>query len=113
MKNTKMLKKRLIEENKILKAQNESLMQFKKNFDNFYHDISDVRIIERNYNNRVVLNGVYSIDYRNLDCPIDMCKEYIVRDMSRKLMPYVEFDIVDNEAYGTKDLVGRLLIMTK
>ena len=113
MKNTKMLKKRLIEENKILKAQNESLMQFKKNFDNFYHDISSSIIIERKYSDQVVLNGIYTIDHENLDCPIDMCKEYIVRDMSRKLMSYVEFDIVDNEAYGTKDLIGRLFVMTR
>ena len=43
--------KELLEENKILKAKNESLTQFRKNFDNYYRDISDTKVIKRRYNN--------------------------------------------------------------
>lgn len=105
--------KRLSEENKILKAQNESLMQFKDNFDNYYHNISGVKIIEKHYDDTVVVNGAFTLDAQGVYCPTDICKERIIQDISRRLMPYVEFDVVDNEAYGTKDLVGRLFVMTK
>lgn len=105
--------KRLSEENKILKAQYESLLEFKKNFDSYYHDISDVKIIERSYDNKVVLNGTLTLDTENSYCPTDICKERIVHEISRKLMPFVEFDVIDNEAYGTKDLIGRLFVLTR
>lgn len=104
---------RLLEENKILKAQYESLMEFKNNFDKYYHDISGARIIERSYDNKVVLNGVFSLDMENSHCPTDICKEHIVHEIAKKLMPYVEFDVVDNRAYGVKDLIGRLIVLTR
>ena len=104
---------RLSEENKILKAQYESLMEFKKNFDKYYHDISDVRIIERSYNNKIVLNSTLTLDIENSYCPTDICKERIVQEIAKKLMPFVEFDVVDNRAYGVKDLIGRLIVLTR
>ena len=104
---------KLTEENKILKAQYESLMEFKSNFDRYYHDISDVRIIERSYDNKVILNGVFTLDMENSHCPTDVCKDYIVHEIAKKLMPFVEFDVVDNRAYGVKDLVGRLIVLTR
>lgn len=105
--------KRLTEENKVLKAQYESLMEFKENFDRYYHDISDVRIIERSYDNRVVLNSSLALDMENSYCPTDICKERIVYEIAKKLMPFVEFDVVDNKAYGVKDLIGRLIVLTR
>lgn len=104
---------RLTEENKILKAQYESLMDFKSNFNKYYHDISGTRVIERSYGNKVILNGVLTLDMENSYCPTDICKEHIVHDIAKKLMPYVEFDVVDNKAYGVKDLIGRLIVLTR
>ena len=104
---------RLIEENKILKVQYESLMEFKSNFDRYYHDISDVRVIERSYDNKVILNGVFTLDTENSYCPTDICKDHIVHEIAKKLMPFIEFDVVDNRAYGVKDLIGRLIVMTR
>lgn len=104
--------KRLIEENKILKAQNESLTQFRENFDKYYHDISTPKIIERRYDDVITLNGSFNFNEDMYYLPIDECKKRIVKDISNNLMPYVEFDVVDN-MHGTKSLIGRLLVVTK
>lgn len=105
---------RLLEENKILKAQNEALIQFKTNFDNYYHSISNPRIIESERCNIVTLNGAFDfIDLNDYHYPIERCKEDIVHKMCRQLEPYIEFDMVDNQAYGTKSLVGKLSIVKK
>ena len=103
----------LLEENKKIKAQNEALMQFKESFDNYYRNISGTHIIPVNYDNRVVLNGTYTFDPYSMNYPVDMCKEHIARDMAKKLLQFIEFDVVDNRDYNTKDLVGRLVILTK
>lgn len=103
----------LLEENKLLKAQNEALTEFRKSFDNYYNDISGARVIIRNYDKKMVLSGSLSIDRNGLYCPTDVCKEKIVNQISRQLLPLIEFDVVDNEFYGTKDIVGRLTILMK
>lgn len=105
--------KRLLEENKILKAQIEALEKFRNNFDKYYHDVSAPRVIENKYDNIVVLNGSYNFNNDMYRFPIEECKKRIIHDMSMQLMPYVEFDVVDNDAYRTKTLVGRLNIVTK
>lgn len=105
--------KSLLEENRLLKAQNDALTEFRKSFDNYYHDISGVRVIIRNYDKNIVLNGTFSLDRYGMYNPTDVCKEKIVNQISRQLLPFVEFDVVDNELYGTKDIVGRLIILTK
>lgn len=105
--------KRLSEENKILKAQNDSLTQFRKNFDNYYRDISGVKIVERRYDNTITLNGVFNFsEAQELYFPTDMCKEQIIKEISKQLISYIEFDVIDN-AYGTKSMVGRLNILTR
>lgn len=105
--------KRLLEENKLLKAQNEALAEFRKSFDNYYNDISGVRVITKNYDKNIVLSASFSLDRDGLYYPTDMYKEKIVSQISKQLLPLVEFDIVDNESFGTKDIVGRLIFMTK
>lgn len=105
--------KALLEENKLLKAQNEALAEFRKSFDNYYNDVSGVRVITRNYDKKMVLSGSFSLDRDGLYCPTDVCKEKIISQISRQLLPLVEFDVVDNEPYGTKDIIGRLTIMMK
>lgn len=104
---------RLSEENKILKAQYESLMDFKKSFDNYYHKLSDIKVIEKTYDNKMVVTGVCTFDLEGMHTPVDMCKERVAREITRKIMPFIEFDVVDNRAYGTKDLVGRVFVVTK
>ena len=103
----------LIEENKILKAQNDALTKFKENFDKYYHDISSPKIISRTYDNTVVLSGSYYLNNDLYQLPVDECKKRIIKDMSSQLMPYVNFDVVDNDMYGTKNLVGKLIVVTK
>jgi hypothetical protein len=105
--------KRLLEENKLLKAQNEALTEFRKSFDNYYNDISGVKVITKNYDKKMVLSGTFSLDRDGMYCPTDFCKEKIINQISRQLLPFVEFDVVDNESYGTKDIVGRLTILMK
>ena len=103
----------LLEENKLLKAQNEALAEFRKSFDNYYNDVSGARVITRNYDKKMVLSGSFSLDRNGMYCPIDVCKEKIVSQISRQLLPLVEFDIIENEPYGIKDIVGRLTIFMK
>lgn len=105
--------KSLLEENKLLKAQNEALTEFRKNFDNYYHDISGVKVITRSYDNKVVLSGTFSLDREGAYCPTDMCKEDIAYKISRQLLPLIEYDVIDNKACGTKSIVGRLIVLTK
>lgn len=105
--------KQLLEENRLLKAQNEALTEFRKSFDNYYNDISGVRVITRNYDKKMVLSGSFSLDKYGLYCPTDICKEKIVSQISRQLLQFVEFDVIDNEPYGTKDIVGRLTVLMK
>lgn len=105
--------KKLLEENKLLKAQNDALIEFRKNFDNYYADISGVKIIHRNYDKQLVLSATFSLNNDTLYCPIDVCKEKIVNQISRQLLPLVEFEVVDNKFRGTKDIVGKLTILTK
>ena len=105
--------KRLIEENKILKAQNEALTEFRKGFDKFYNDIADVKVITRTYDKKLVLSGTFSLDRDTMYCPTDRCKEYIADHIAKQLVPLIEYDVVDNRAYGTKDMVGRLTILMK
>ena len=105
--------KRLAEENKLLKAQNEALTEFRKGFDKFYNDISSVKVITRSYDKKLVLSGTYSLDRNGMYCPTDICKQRIADDISRQLLPLIEYDVADNRAYGTKDIVGRLTILVK
>jgi hypothetical protein len=105
--------KRLEEENKLLKAQNEALTEFRKSFDNYYNNISCVKVITRNYDKQVVIKASHSLDRDSMYCPVDVCKEDIARKMARELLPLIEFDIVDNKAYGIKEIVGRLIVMTR
>jgi hypothetical protein len=105
--------KRLEEENRLLKAQNEALIEFRKSFDDYYNNISGVKVITRNYDKQVVIKASYRLDRDSMYCPVDVCKEDIARKMSRELLPLIEFDIIDNNAYGTKDIVGRLIVLTR
>lgn len=108
----------LLEENKLLKAQNEALTEFRKSFEDYYNDISGVKVIEKTYKNNVVLSSTITLDENINHMPVDRCKEDIVYRLSRQLMPYVEFDIVDNKfcdnrPRGTKDMIGRLRVLTR
>lgn len=104
----------LIVENKILEAKYESLMQFKTNFDNFYNSISKPMVIHEERYNIITLNSAFDfIDPNDYRYPIERCKEEVVRKMCRQLESYIDFDIVDNQAYGTKSLVGKLSIVKK
>lgn len=104
----------LSEENKILQTQNEALMQFKTNFDNFYNSISQPLIIHEEHHDIITLNSAFDfIDPNDYHYPIERCKEDVVRKMCRQLESYIEFDIVDNQAYGTKSLVGKLSVLKK
>lgn len=104
--------KQLIEENKILKAKNEALENFKGTFDDFYHSITSTKYVDRVHYDRVVLQGAFNLDDEySLHCPADICKKEISARIAEQLEPYIEFDIVDNRAYGTKVLVGKLSVM--
>lgn len=103
----------LLEENKRLKAQNEALMSFKGNFDNYYRNISGIKMIPVTYDNKIVLSGSYRLDDVSMHYPIAMIKEHIAKDMAKNILPLIEFDIVDNVDYGTRDFVGRIVILTK
>lgn len=105
--------KELLEENKILKEQNEALMQFKKSFDNYYNDISGTKFIIKQDRNIVTLNGVCTLDKEFMHFPTEECKMFIVEKISEQLMPFIEFDFVDNHVYRTKDIIGRLRILEK
>lgn len=105
--------KKLSEENKILKAQNDALMNFKNSLEQYYNSIAGTKIIENHYNNEVVLRGTFTIDKFNLDMPIEICKQYIANDISEKIMPYIEFETVDNEDFNNKNLIGKLIIRTR
>lgn len=105
--------KSLLEENKRLKAQNDALTEFKTSFEKYYNDVSIARVVTKYYDKPNVLQGVITLDRDRMHAPIDMYKEEIIRQMAQQLMPFVEFDIVDNKSFGTKDLIGRLTIMSK
>jgi hypothetical protein len=105
--------KKLSEENKLLRAQNEALTEFRKNFDNYYADISGVKIICRDYDKQLVLSATFSLNNETLYCPIDVCKEEIVKKISKQLLPLVDFIVVDDPKHMTKDIVGRLTILKK
>lgn len=101
----------LLEENRTLKAQIEALKEFRKGFDEYYHSISSHKIVEKRYNNVIVVRGAFNFDNINtLHYPTDYCKKEIIDKIAQQLEPYVEFDVVDNNAYGTKTLVGKLMI---
>lgn len=104
---------RLLEENKILKAQNEALAEFRKSFDNYYKDISGVKVITRTYDKNLTLQAAVSMDREHMYHPTDVCKELIAQELSKQLMPLIEYDVADNRAYGTKDMVGRLTVLVK
>lgn len=104
---------RLLEENKLLKAQNDALVEFRKNFDNYYNSISGVKVITRDRTNSLVVQAAVSLDRENMYCPTDVCKERLVRELANQLSQFIEYDVVDNRAYGTKDIVGRLTVLTK
>ena len=104
---------KLLEENKILKAQNEALVEFRKSFDNYYKDISGVKFITKNYDKHLTLQASVSMDRENMYCPTDICKERIARELAQQLMPVIEYDVADNRAYGTKEIVGRLTVLTR
>jgi hypothetical protein len=53
------------------------------------------------------------MDRENMYCPTDICKERIARELAQQLMPVIEYDVADNRAYGTKDIVGRLTVLVK
>lgn len=103
----------LIAENKLLKAQNEALTAFRKSFDSYYNDISGVRVITRTRDKQIALSGTFSINNATIHCPVEICKEKIARQISEQLLPLIEFDVVDNHAYGTKDITGRLVVLMK
>lgn len=105
--------KNLLQENELLKAQNKALMEFRKNFDNYYHAISGAKVMTRSYDNKAILSGTVSLDREGLYWPTDVCKEDIAHKISRQLLPFIEYDVIDNEAYGTKSIVGRLIVLTK
>lgn len=105
--------KRLIKENETLKAQNDALTQFRRNFDNWYHDISNCKTIIKYDGNVITLKGVYTLDMNSIHYPADECKREIAERLSEQLIPFIEFDVVDNRAYGTKNIVGRLRVVEK
>lgn len=104
--------KQLIEENKILKSKNDALENFKESFDKFYYSISSTKWVDRVYYDRVVLQGAFYLDDEySLRCPSDICKKEIANRIAEQLQPYIEFDVIDNEAYGTKVWIGKLSVM--
>lgn len=105
--------KKLSEENKLLKLQNDALTEFRKSFDNYYADISGVKVITKNYDKQIVLSGTFSLDRDGMYYPSDMLKEDIARKISKQLVPLMEFDVIDNEIDMTKDIIGRLIVLTK
>lgn len=105
--------KQLREENIKLKAQNEALMQFKGSFDNYYNDISGTKFIIKQDRNLVTLNGICTLDREYMHYPADECKMLIAEKISEQLIPFIEFDFVDNYAYETKDIVGRLRVLER
>lgn len=104
--------KTLSEENHTLKAQIETLNEFKKNFDDYYHSISSHKIVEKRYANTIVLGGAFMFDnIEDMCCSADYCKQRVVDEIVKQLEPYIEFDLVDNRAYGTKTLKGQLTVV--
>jgi hypothetical protein len=104
--------KTLLEENHTLKVQIEALNEFKKIFDDYYHSISSHKIIEKKYDNAIVLGGAFMFD--NIDemyCSANYCKKRVIDEIVKQLEPYIEFDLVDNKAYGAKTLKGRLTVV--
>ena len=103
--------KELKEENKILTSKTEALTEFRKNFDKFYNSMSSYKIVERRYDNAIVLGGAFHFDNMgDIHYPTDECKRIVVQEIARQLEPYIEFDLVDNDCYGTKILRGKLTV---
>ena len=96
-----------------LKAQNEALMNFKKSFEAYYNDISGVRTIFKQERNIVTLTGIHMFSRGGMSYPVEECKKLIAEHISEQLLPFIEFDLVDNFAYDSKDFVGRLQIVQK
>lgn len=111
MKNIFKENKRLLEENKLLKAQIEALNQFKTTFDEFYHEISGPKIFTNNYDNKIVLKGSFMFDEMTLHIPIEECKRRVAYDISKHIEPFIEFDMIDGPY--NKELVGTLNVITK
>ena len=102
---------KLIEENKILKAQNEALAQFRKSFEAYYREVSGVKIITRNYDNIVTLNATCILGEMGAYYPVEEFKRKIIYDISKQLEPFVEYDMVDGPC--GKEFMGRLIVVTK
>lgn len=103
--------KKLTEENKILKAQNEALAQFRESFEAYYREVSGVKIITRNYDNAVTLNGAYILGEMGAYYPVEEFKRKIIYDISKQLEPFIEYDMIDGPC--GKEFMGRLVVVTK
>lgn len=94
--------KKLLEENKILKARNEAIMEFKSKTD-YYITMSNV----------ISLHSKCVLDRDQLYCPTEYHKMRIANEISKLIMPHINFDIEDNSEFGTKNLIGTLLILKR
>lgn len=106
--------KALIEENKLLKAQNDALMNYKESFDKFYRDTTNTKILLRYWDQIVEVTGIVSINEEYRSLPVSVYKDQIINDLTKKLSPFIEYDLRDDNylSGNNKILVGKLKIAT-
>jgi hypothetical protein len=106
--------KTLIEENKNLKSQIECLSQFRQNFDKYYEEITGTKLIIKHDCDMITVTGVCNIDWEDLHYPVEEYKETIAREITEKILPLIDFDLIDNPIkWGTKDMIGKLKVISK
>lgn len=108
---------RLKFQNEVLINQNENLIQFKEEINEtlrMFKENTDNRICKRDVVNIAELRGSFAFnDINEIHCPIEQCKWYIAQDILKEIISYIEFDIVDNHEFNTKNLIGTLSVIKK
>lgn len=93
---------KLSEENKVLKVRNEALLEFKSKID-YYISMSNV----------IPLRSKCILDRDRLNYPTEYYKMQLAKEISKLIIPHIEFDIEDNNEFGTKNLIGTLSILKR
>lgn len=102
----------LREENKLLKAKIEALVEFRRGFETFYHKISSFKTITNVQKDVIAVREAATIESRHVpSIPADELKYILVQNMAKQLLPLVEFDVCDNHVMDAKELVGTLYIV--
>lgn len=102
--------KQLTQENRDLKLKLEALNSFKSSFVNFYNDLTSTRFFEKSSGEKIILTAATSVSIENLDVPMEVLEDTIVRDMAFKLKPFIQFELMDSPCLRGKELVGKVIV---